>query len=148
MSQIFILSYVEFHPTDAFPQTHCYSRLYRCMMSSRIFQSLRLPYFQASRLSMNIRAITVDRGIAMLAHQSRLSILFSFSSRGSRNHRNTGVGEIGTSSVDVISSPTGIAARQEEEELEGGYYDDDEDRDDEEIIQEDRSGMTRGEDVC
>ena len=75
---------------------------------------------------MNIRAITVDRGIAALAYQSRLSTLFSFSSHGSCNRHNTGVGEIGTSSVDVILSPTlaGIAARQEEEELEGGYYDD------------------------
>lgn len=119
-----------------------------------IFSSpYNLPYFQASRLSMNIRAITVERGIATLANQSRLSSLLPFSSHGSRNR---GVGEIGASSVDGISSPAGIPARQEEEELEGGYDDDDEDndarfeeRDDdgvEEIIQEDRS-MTRGEDV-
>jgi len=93
---------------------------------------------------MNIRAITVERGIATLAHQSRLSTLFSISSHDSRNRHNAGIGELGASSVDAISSPTGISVRQEEDELEGGYDDDDEEE--EEIIQEDRS-MTRGEDI-
>ena len=110
-------------------------------------------YSQASRLSMNIRALTVERGIATLATQSRLSTLFSFSS-----HNRAGAG--GTSSVDVISSPTGIPARQGEdsEELEGGFYDEEDDdsdacfeerdnAEDEEIILEDRSVIRRGEDV-
>jgi hypothetical protein len=123
------------------PQANSYSHLYRCMSSSYLFQSLQLLYSQASRLSMSIRAITVERGIATLAYQSGLSTIFS--SYGSRNRHNAGVGEIGASTVDAISSPTGVPAIQEEEELEGGYYDDEED---EEIIQEDRS-MTRGEDV-
>jgi len=110
-----------------------------------------LTSIAASRLSMNIRAITVERGIATLANQSRLSSLLPSRSR------DRGVGEIGPSSVNGNSSPTGIPARQGEEEFEGGDDDDDdngarfEERDedeDEEIIQEDRS-MTRasGKDV-
>ena len=107
---------------------------------------------------MNIRALTVERGIAALAHQSHLSTLFSLSSHSGRNSHNAGVGEVvGTNSVDVISSPTGIPARQGREELEGGYYYDDDDDDnnawfevqdndeDEEIIQEDRSMTRRGD---
>ena len=105
---------------------------------------------------MNIRALTVERGIATLAHQSRPSILFSFtsSSHGGRNRHNASVGDVpGASSVDGISSPTGVPARQEEEELEGGYDDDDEDddawfgeRDNDEIILEDRNTTRHGED--
>ena len=106
---------------------------------------------------MNIRALTVERGITTLAHQSRLSTLFSFStSHSGRNRHNAGVGDVGTRSVDAISSPTGIPARQEEEELEGGYYDDEDDDDawfeerdnnheDEEIMEEERSMTRRGE---
>jgi hypothetical protein len=100
---------------------------------------------------MNIRALTVERGIATLAHQSRLSTLFSFSSHGGRNRHNAGVGEVGASSVDAIPTGIQVPARQQEEEL-GGYYDDDdsdawfEEREDGEIIQEDRS-MNRVEDV-
>ena len=107
---------------------------------------------------MNIRALTVERGITTLTNQSRLSTLFSFSSHGGRNRRNAGAREVGASSVDVIPSPTGIPARQEEKELEGGYYDDEDDdawfeeRDNdglgnEEIIQEDRNMSRRGGDV-
>jgi hypothetical protein len=104
----------------------------------------------------------VERGITTLAHQSRLSTLLSFSSHGGRNRHNAGVGGVGASSVDAISSPgptsIQVPARQQEEEFEGGYYDDDsksvndawfaerDDDEDGEIIQEDRS-MTRGEDV-
>ena len=99
---------------------------------------------------MNIRAVTVERGIATLAHQSRPSILFSFSSH--RGRHNASVGQVGASSVDAIPSPTGIPAGQEEGELEGGFYDDEDDdaffeeRDndhhdeDEEIIQVARRG--------
>ena len=95
---------------------------------------------------MNIRAVTVERGIATLAHQSRPSILFSFSSH--RGRHNASVGQVGASSADAISSPTGIPARQEEDELEGGFYDDeddefeerDNDHEDEEIIQVARRG--------
>lgn len=104
---------------------------------------------------MNIRALTVERGITTLAHQSHLSTLFSFSSHGGHNHsRNAGGGEVGAGSVDAISSPTRIPVRQGEEELEGGYYDDEdndawfEERDndeDEEIIQVDRNMIRRGE---
>ena len=75
---------------------------------------------------MNIRAVTVERGIATLAHQSRPSILFSFSSHR-RGRHNASVEQVGASSADAISSPTGIPARQEEEELEGGFYDDEDD---------------------
>jgi hypothetical protein len=80
---------------------------------------------------MSIRAITVERGIATLAHQIGLSTISS--SHGIHNRHNTasGVGEIGADAI------------QEEEELEGGYDDDDEE---EEIIQEDRS-VIHGEDV-
>jgi hypothetical protein len=139
---------------DALPQTNSYPHVYRCMyIHYPIYpQSLQyLNYSQASRLSMNIRALTVERGIAVLANQSRLSTLLSFSSRGGGNRHNAG----GTS-MDVISSPTGIPARQGEEELEGGYYDEEDDdvwfegrdnAEDEEIIQEDRSMTRRGEDV-
>ena len=103
---------------------------------------------------MNIRALTVERGIATLAHQSHLSTLFSFSSHGGRNHHNTGIGEVGANSVDAISSPV----QQGEDGLEGGYYDD-EDNDawfdseeqdndeDEEIIQMDRNMTRHGEDA-
>ena len=76
---------------------------------------------------MNIRAVTVERGIATLAHQSRPSILFSFSSHGGRNPHNASVGQVSASSVDATSSPTDIPAGQEEEELEGGFYDDEDD---------------------
>ena len=102
----------------------------------------------------------MERGIATLAHQSRPSILFSFTSsnHGGRNrhHDNASVGDVpGASSVDRISSPTGIPARQEEEELEGGYDDhDDQDddvwfgeRDNDEIILEDRNTTRREDDV-
>ena len=105
---------------------------------------------------MNIRALTVERGITTLAYQSRLSTLFSFStSHSGRNRHNAGVGDVGANSVDAISSPIGIP---EEEELEGAYYDDDEDDDDawyeerdndhedEEIMEEERSMTRRGED--
>ena len=97
----------------------------------------------------------MERGIATLAHQSRLSILFSFtsSSHGGRNRHNASVGDVlGASSVDGISSPTGVPALQEEEELEGGYDDDEDDdawfgeRDNGEIILEDRNTTRRGED--
>jgi hypothetical protein len=104
---------------------------------------------------MNIRAITVERGIATLAHQTRLSILLSLSSR---DPDNAGAGGGRASAVDDVSSPTGISAQRYEEELEGGYYDDEdndawfEERDEgEEIQEEDRSvtrtGITRGNDV-
>ena len=100
---------------------------------------------------MNIRAVTVERGIATLAHQSRPSILFSFSSH--RGRHNASVGQVGASSADAISSPTGIPARQEEDELEGGFYDDeddgfeerDNDHEDEEIIQVARRGEVDAE---
>ena len=105
---------------------------------------------------MNIRALTVERGITTLVHQAHLSTLFSFNSHGGRNRDNAGVGEVRASSVGVISSLTGIPARQEE--LEGGYYDyedddawfDSEEHDNdegEEIIQEDRNMAQHGEDV-
>ena len=97
----------------------------------------------------------MERGITTLAHQSRPSTLFSFSSsHGGRNRHNAGVG--GANSEDAISPPTRIPARQEEE-LEGGYYDDDDDEDndawfeerhvdeDQDIIQEDRSMNRREE---
>ena len=96
----------------------------------------------------------MERGIATLAHQSQPSILFSFSSHGGRNRQNASVGQVGASSVDGISSPTGVPAQQEEEGLEGGY-DDDEDNDawfgerdndeDEEIIEVNRSVARCGE---
>ena len=95
---------------------------------------------------MNIRALTVQRGISTLAEQSHhLSALFSFSSRG---RRNAVVGEVGDGSA------SGIPTRQGEEELEGGFLDDEDDNvwfeerdnvnnDDNEIIQEDRSFIRR-----
>lgn len=106
---------------------------------------------------MSIRALTVERGITTLAHQSCLYTLFSFStSHSGRNRHNAGVGDVGACSVDAISSPTGIPARQEEKELEGGYYDDEDgddawfkernnDHEDEDIMEEDRSMTRRGE---
>ena len=81
---------------------------------------------------MNIRAITVERGIVTLVHQSQLPTLLSLNSHG-RHHPDNA--ETGTDSVDTISSPT--------EELEGGFYDyensDIWSEDDDEIQQEDRS---------
>ena len=70
---------------------------------------------------MNIRSITVERGIATLAHQTHLPTLLSFS----RSSRNSG----DNASVEAISSRTGVPARedsQEEWELEGGQIDDEE----------------------
>lgn len=95
---------------------------------------------------MNIRAITVDRGIATLVHQAHLPTFLSFS-------------RAGASSVEAISSRTGVpAAGQEETELEGGYSDDegdegpwrlerDEDDEHEVIRQEDSRMSTRADDV-
>lgn len=90
---------------------------------------------------MNIRAVTVERGIATLTHQSHLSTLLFIGNSRSRNPENTSVREIGTSSQSVDMEAA-------QAELEGGYYDDedsdawseerDEDRD-EEIQQQDRS---------
>ena len=88
---------------------------------------------------MSIRAITVERGIVTLAHESQLPTL---NGRGRRNPNNVGTRRTGTDSVDTISSPTGNLDRQEEEELEGGFNDyenndiwseDDEDSEEEEI---------------
>ena len=89
---------------------------------------------------MNIRAITVERGIATLVHQSQLPTLLSLNSRDRRHPDNA---ETGTDPVDTISSPTDNPDRQEEEELEGGFYDyensDIWSEDEEEVQQEDRS---------
>ena len=104
--------------------------LYASIFTQPISHSLH--FCQASRLSMNIRAITVERGIATLTRQSPLPTLSSLSSRGDRNPDNAGAGGVGA----VLSSPR-IPAQQEEE-LEGGYYNDEEDEDGE-IRQEDRS---------
>ena len=111
-------------------------------------------YSQASRLSMNIRALTVERGISTLAEQSHLSTLFSFSSRVDRNRRNAGV-QVGLGEVGAGSATPGVPARQGEEELEGGFFDDEDDdvwfeerhdnEDDEEIVQEDRSIFRPGD---
>ena len=95
---------------------------------------------------MNIRAITVERGIVTLVHQSQLPTLLSLNSRGRRHPDNA---ETGTDPVGTISSPTDNPERQEEEELEGGFYDyensDTWSENDEEIQQEDRSVIfTRG----
>jgi len=105
-----------------------------------------LTSIAASRLSMNIRSITVERGIATLARQSQLPRLLS--RRGSQNPENVDAREMDISS-ESMNAPTSIQAAQAE--LEGGYYDDedsdvwceeqDEDQDedqDEEIQQEDR----------
>lgn len=64
---------------------------------------------------MNIRSITVERGIATLAHQTHLPTLLSLSRSTSDN--------VDASSVEAISSRTGVPAGQEEWELEGGYFD-------------------------
>lgn len=109
---------------------------------------------------MNIRAITVERGIATLAQQSRLSTQLLFSStHASRDSHDAGARGISAGTVDAVSSPTGDPSRQEGEELEGGYYDDedndvwfeeqDEDEEEDDIREEDRN-MTRstnGDDV-
>ena len=104
---------------------------------------------------MNIRAVTVERGIATLAHQSRPSILFSFVSLGGWNRHNAGVGEVGfvsvKNSVNANLPPTGIQVQ--ENELEGGYdgeedevgFEDRDDDKDEHIIQEDRRSVIGGE---
>lgn len=70
----------------------------------------------------------MERGIATLAYQSRLSILLSLSSFGSRDPDNAGAGGGRTSAVDDVLSPIGISTQRDEGELEGGY-DDDEDND-------------------
>ena len=65
---------------------------------------------------MDIRSITVERGIATLARQTHLPTLLSLSSRNSGDN----------ASVEAISSRTGVPARQdspEEWELEGGHSD-------------------------
>ena len=70
---------------------------------------------------MNIRSITVERGIATLAHQTHLPILLS-SSNNSRNSSDN-------ASVEAISSRTGVPPRQdsqEEWEFEGHFDDDEE----------------------
>ena len=95
---------------------------------------------------MNIRAITVERGIATLVHQSQLPTLLSLHSRGRRHHENA---ETGTDPVDTISSPTDNPERQEEEELQGGFYDhengdiwsEDDEASEGELQQEDRSAI-------
>ena len=70
---------------------------------------------------MNIRSITVERGIATLSHQTHLpTLLFP----GSHSSRNTG-GNVGASSVEAISSRTGVPAR-EEDSLEEWELEDDE----------------------
>ena len=74
---------------------------------------------QAARLSLNIRSITVERGIATLAHQTYLPTLLSRS-----NNRSD-------SNVRGISSVPAILSRisgEEAEELEG-WYPNDEDGD-------------------
>lgn len=73
---------------------------------------------------MNIRSITVERGIATLTHQTHLRTILSLS----RSSNNTS-DNVGASSVEAISSRTGVpAARQEdyleEWELEEGHFDD------------------------
>jgi hypothetical protein len=74
---------------------------------------------------MNIRSITVERGIATLAHQTHLPTLFSVSRNGNNTSDNANAG-----SVEAISSRTGVPAIQEESleewELEGGHFDEDE----------------------
>lgn len=68
---------------------------------------------------MNIRSITVERGIATLAHQTHLATLLSLS-----RSRNTG-DNASASSVEAISSRTGARQdSQEKWELEGGHFDD------------------------
>jgi hypothetical protein len=105
------------------------SLLLPCIFSVHFSQFTFPPFpgeFQAARLSMSIRSITVERGIATLAHQSHLPTLLSLS----RISRNTGDKADG-SSVEAISSRTGVPARQdsqevleEERELEGDNFDD------------------------
>ena len=72
---------------------------------------------------MNIRSTTVERGIATLTHQTHLPTLLSLSRSSSSTIGN------GASSVEAISSRTGVPVRQddslEEWELEGGYFDGD-----------------------
>lgn len=88
----------------------CYAYRYNLIEISLVLPTAMLNSIAASRLSMNIRAITVERGIATLAQQSRLLAL---SSRGSGNCNPDNAGAGATSGDDVLSEP---AAGQEEEE--------------------------------
>jgi len=127
----------------------CYSYKHKLISMTLSLPTAILTSIAASRLSMNIRAITVERGIAKLV-QSTLS----FSSRGSRDRdpddAGDGVGRVNNDYADAVSSPTGIPARRVEEELERGYYNDEDDdawfeeRDSEdEEIKNDDGSMTR-----
>ena len=96
-------------------------RYYFLIYSVYFSQFTFLWEFQAARLSMNIRSITVERGIATLAHQTHLPTLLSLSRSSSKTSDNV--------SVEAISSRTGVPARQDLQEewvLEGGHFDDDE----------------------
>ena len=66
----------------------------------------------------------MERGIATLVHQTQLTTLLSSSNRSDRNPDNAG--EVGASTVDVVSSSR-MTPRQEEAELDGGFYDHDDD---------------------
>lgn len=75
---------------------------------------------------MNIRSLTVERGIATLRHQTHLRTIFSVS-RSSSNTNDNASG----SSMEAISSRRGVPAREEDslkewELLEGGHFDGDE----------------------
>ncbi|KAF8816032.1 hypothetical protein BYT27DRAFT_7238073 [Phlegmacium glaucopus] len=124
-----------------------YARQYKLIGMALALPTSVLTSIAAARLSMNIRAITVERGIAMLSHQTHLPTLFSFTTGHSSSN------SASANSVQAISSRTGVPqVREEEGELEGGYYDDDGDDEglwrqeqDEAIIQEDRSSRSEGD---
>jgi len=96
-----------------------YSYRYKLIGMALALPTSVLTSIAAARLSMNIRSIIVERGIATLAHQTHLPTLLSLS----RSNHNTS----DNASVEAISSRTGVPAQQEEWELEGGHFDDDDD---------------------